>query len=105
MAVKCLRHSRSQTPLLYEGGEKSTYIIFCSLLLIYGAFLASGRFTVCLNKSGIGDMKKQYQPQDLNNCHTDHHLLPGETETRDPIFPQNQLTEPSYLNLEWTGEI
>lgn len=105
MAVKCLRHSRSQTPLLYEGEEKSTYIIFCSLLLIHGAFLASGRFTVCLNKSGIGDMKKQYQPQDLNNCHTDHHLLPGEKERRDPIFPQNQLTEPSYLNLEWTGEI
>lgn len=60
--------------------RKSTYIIFCSLLPLHGAFLASGRFTVCLNTSGIGDMKKQYQPQDLNNCHTDHHLLPGEKE-------------------------
>lgn len=58
MAVKSLRHSRNHIPLLYGGQKKGTYIIFDSLLLTHRAFLASGRFTVCLNTSGIGGMKK-----------------------------------------------
>lgn len=87
--VEFLRHCRSHIPLLYGTVEKGIYIVSYFSLLIRGAFLTSGRFTLCLSTSETGGMKRQHQPQGLKNCHTDHHLPP---EASRYLLPSSHRT-------------